>query len=234
MATPAAAHTKAAALVAVRGSPVRDLAETGTTPDGGEVMPRSAFFCTANFAALLSLIVLAVPLDRAYGDALPVEVTNEVLYTGVVNSADFPVQTSNIDDPGRIWYQDFKNPDCDGVDLCRVEFRPVPVDHVLVIRHITGVVGISGNPAFVAMVFGGSTDNQVYFSAPFAGGLSVFDHPTLFYIKGTSPGEAPILYVVTPGKNIGLIQGVSIPMAGRFPSFTIIGELVDCTVGHCR
>jgi hypothetical protein len=197
-------------------------------------MSKNALIRTANFAGLLSLTVLAAPFDRAYSDVLglgtlPVEVTNQV-QTTVINPPDFPVQTTNIDEPGRITYTDSRAAICDGVSFCQVTFRQVPDGYLLVIRNITGYFGISGNPAFVAVQLQwDATDNYVSFFAPFAGGLCFFDHPTLFYISARSDIR---LSVNTSGNNISHIQ------SGHFndattANFTLIGYLLDCNVGQC-
>src|SRR5215831_2086602 len=69
--------------------------------------------------------------------------------TTVTNPATAPVQTTDVDNPGRIPYQSTQIADttCIGTSpSCVVFFPPVPSGHRLVVLHVSGLAGAATKP----------------------------------------------------------------------------------------
>jgi hypothetical protein len=139
----------------------------------------------------------------------------------VVNPANNPALTSNIDDPGRTPHQSFLDQSCTG-SVCFFSFPAVPADHRLVIQHVSsGELVFNGTPASVGVSLSGHADNQSGFLAPFAGQLSAFDQPVLYYLDS---GEVPSVGVGPSGVTFAGIAGQFIMLSGY---------LLDCKVSPC-
>jgi hypothetical protein len=134
-------------------------------------MPNSGFVArrgAAGFAALVSFVLLAVPLERALADkpSTPVTVVNPTtspvpatvvnpstspVPTAVVNPSTNPALTSSVDDPGRIAYQSASMGSCGGANQCSIGSPALPTGHRLVIQHVSAAFGFTAPVNFVVV-----------------------------------------------------------------------------------
>jgi hypothetical protein len=168
------------------------------------------------FAALASLVLIVVPVDKAVADKLSTPVT-------VTNPSTSPALTSSVDDPGRVAYQSsaFGPSSCLVSSGCVLTFA-VPTGHRLVVQHISGFILLSSAPSAVGVSLapiGPSPAPFVAFLAPFAASQSQFDQPVLVYVDG---GDT--LNVAVSLTNAGFVS---------VPFINLSGYLLDCANIPC-
>jgi hypothetical protein len=148
----------------------------------------------------------------------------------VVNPATTPIQTTSVDKDGRIPYQMMRGgSSCANDNHCAIFFPPVPANHRLVVRHLSGFMvfgfpsGSISAPGFlVTLAYGAdSSHGSTGFIAPTIPhvNLTTFDQAVLFYVDG---GNGPVVFLDAFAASFGPTTDI-----------TLIGELVDCTVSAC-
>jgi len=199
-------------------------------PQEEEIIPKTLPFahCGVLLLALTSLALLGAPIDRALGDkpSTPVTVVNpdtSPIPSQVVNPAASPALTSSVDDPGRVAYQSFNDQpsSCSG-NLCQFVFPNVPDGHHLVIQHISGNFGFTGDPLLVMVdVFGGGAFSSFLAPVAHAGPafFSAFDQPALLYFDAGVTASMQVF--------VGSSSFLGVPLV------ELSGYLLDCTVSPC-
>jgi hypothetical protein len=173
--------------------------------------------------ALVGLATVTSISPQALADK-PVDQVN------VVNPATMPALSSSIDDPGRIPYQSSLALNCDKTS-CSFSFAAVPTGQRLVVKHVSGKLGLLTVPDEMTVHLGtASSFAQISFFPPLVtvnGGFShsSFDQSVLLYFDAET---TPIVTVIPhlPGEFQGLVFASSQLM-------TLTGYLLDCTASPC-
>jgi hypothetical protein len=150
--------------------------------------------------------------------------------TTVLNPATNPALTRNVDDPGRIAYQQHADlsGDCISGQLCQVPFSSVPMGHRLVIQHFSFHMSTFGSASAIishaSATLRNSTSSNIDISTVVGGfgGFVAANQPVLLYTDG---GNLPILFVSVHSPS---------PDASFAGAATIMGYLLDCSVTPCN
>jgi len=142
-----------------------------------------------------------------------------------VKVANIPV-TQDFDSPLRHGYQVIvdQSGKCPtgGTNICFLEFGSVPPGHRIVIQHISGFIGFSGNPnAMLVLLNNGSGNPVSSFFAPLAPTVlfSAFDQTALAYFESGQIIEAQVDIIGGAFSN----QSVAV--------MTVSGYVIDCGAG---
>jgi hypothetical protein len=139
----------------------------------------------------------------------------------VTNPATAPVLFLNVNDPGRIAFQN--NLQCTtGQPACLVQLGPVPANHRLVVEHISGGLDFS-SPTYAkctaTVIFSGYTTGwnpapALLFSGSY---LMNFDQPVRFYVD----------------QNVSALLGCTTSQTLQAGSMSVTGYLLDCKAAPC-
>jgi hypothetical protein len=164
--------------------------------------------------APLGLFISSVPLASADKPSTPATVTNP---------ATSPALTSNVDDPGRVPYQNQVILDCTGpaAPACSTGQQSVPPGKRLVVQHVAVAAEFKGSATAARSsiaVFAGGLLSAFPLSLALGGTLAIGDQPVQFYVNGG-------------GSFIGFVSADFTP--GLSAEMTLTGYLLDCTVNQC-
>jgi len=142
----------------------------------------------------------------------------------VANTPTNPAHTSNVDDPGRIPYQFFKNMQpCSGT-VCQVSTPPVPQGKRLVVLRVSAFGSYRQSSFFQVLV---STNSAM---------LSTFAPPMLNSPSGSGTGYAfdqALLGYADPGSAVTVQMSINGSFDNTAASVTVTGYLLDCAVNQC-